>query len=176
MMSDTVTLVKDLVEAVKDFEIAENYYDNWGLSLHIAILKNNVIALSSKHWVKNYYIEVKDNDNNDSDKTEMGESSSNESKLKGSAFGLWDIIIRASNEVSRELDRDSNYYVYISNLNREQTQKIYDEILSQLRSQKGWSFDVVPKWQMYGWNATKDNTIPPPWLNYCLNLIKKGGD
>jgi hypothetical protein len=156
-MTDTITLIKDLVEAVKDFEIAENYYDTWGLSLHIAILKNNVIALSSKHWAKNYYIEVR----NTSDA--IG-GSDNQLDVNGSIFGLWNIIIRASNKVSRELDRDSDHYVYISNLNRDQTHKLYEEILSQLRSQKETSFDVVSKLQIYGWDVTKNNTIPPPWL------------
>jgi hypothetical protein len=166
MNDHTSEIIKDLIEAVKDFEIAENYYDTWGLSLHIAILKNNVIALSSKHWAKNYYIEVK----NDEDTTATATVASD--KLNKSVFGLWDIIIRTSSQVSRELDRDDLHYVYIPNLNRDQTCKVYEEILTQLRSQKGCSFDVVPKWELYGWNVTIDNTVSPPWLKYCLTLNK----
>jgi hypothetical protein len=120
-------------------------------------MKNNVIALSSKHWLKNAYIEIKD------------DSEVVDGKF---VFGLWDIITQTSNTIGRELERynkDSSY-VYISNLSRDQTLKVYKELIKELQSRK-LSFDVDAKWEMWGWNVGEDNTIHIPWIIPMKHLL-----
>ena len=148
--------INEIVYATKELKKVENYYDAWGLSLSIAIMKNDTIALSSKHWIKNYYIEVHD----DTD---------TENKF---VFGLWDIVTQTSNTIGRELERCNNdtSYVFIPNLSREQTEKVYKEIISELQSRK-IDFDVDEKWELWGWEVNDINCVHIPWIIPITGII-----
>lgn len=126
-------VIDGIVIAEKYYDILESYYDAWGLCLSIAILKDNRIALSSKHWLKNYYIEC---DNCD-----------------------WDIIKDVAKTIDREISHNSHdtTYVYITNLNREQTTNVYNLIVSKLR-EKQIDFDVSECFE-FTWQANKNNCV-----------------
>jgi hypothetical protein len=132
----------------------EEYYDSMGLALSMAVLTSNIIVLSSKHWIKNCYIEVQIQPQSD-DKF---------------VYGLWDIIVQTARNINRELDRASNEnkYVYISNLNREQTTKVYNTIIKELEDRKQ-NFDIVEQYNFFGWNVTDLNCVKIPWIvDTCL--------
>lgn len=143
---------EDVVSEFNDvgqlLEQAEEYYDTLGLSLSMAILKNNTIVLSSKHWMNNCYIEVEQIDNNNK-----------------FVFGLWDIITCVSRDIGRELDRTppETGFVFVSNLNRNQTLKVYDAIIRELGDRK-LDFDVIKQFNFFGWNVTEQNTVKIPWI------------
>lgn len=129
-------------------EKGEEYYDSLGLALSMAVLNNNSIVLSSKHWLKNYYIEVQQIDDDEK-----------------FVFGLWDVIITVSREINRELERNPNEtnFVFITKLNREQTAKVYESVIQELNNRK-LDFDVVEQYNLFGWNANNANTIKIPWI------------
>lgn len=126
-------VIEGIVIAEKYYDILENYYDSWGLCLSIAILKDNRIALSSKHWLKNYYIEYANPD--------------------------WNIIRDVAKTINREITHNSNdnSHVYITNLNREQTANIYELIINKLKENQ-INFDVSECLE-FTWQANKKNCI-----------------
>jgi hypothetical protein len=145
---------EDVVSEFNDvqqlLEKTEQFYDSLGLSLSLAVLKNNVIVLSSKHWLKNYYIEVQHPEEQNNDKF---------------VYGLWDILVSVSREIKREFDRCNGvtHYLYITNLNRAQTAKVYDAIIQELQDRK-LDFDVVQQYNPFGWYVTTENAVGIPWV------------
>lgn len=144
---------EDVVSEFNDveqlMEKAEQYYDSLGLALSFAVLKNNVIVLSSKHWLKNCYIEVEQVDDD-----------------KNFVYGLWDIISTVSRDINRELERTppETNFVFISKLNRDQTQKVYDALVKQLGERK-LDFDVIEQYNLFGWDINDTNAIKIPWIH-----------
>lgn len=153
-MTDIINNINEIVSVVNEIKKAEPYYDAWGFNLSIAILKTNVIVLSSKHWLKNCYIEVY-----------TGKNKSDADTKSQFVFGLWDIITQMSTTIKRELERNDNItsYVYITELNRDQTLKVYEEIVNEIRS-RNLEFDVVEKWNWLGWDVNEENTVKIPWV------------
>jgi len=143
---DVVSEFNDVQEILNQ---TEEYYDSMGMALSMAVLANNTIVLSSKHWLTNYYIEVQQPDN--------------DAKF---VYGLWDIIVQTSRNINRELDRSANEdkYVFISKLNRDQTKKVYDSMIKELEDRK-LDFDVVQQYNIFGWNVTDTNCVKIPWIS-----------
>lgn len=143
---------EDVIDEFNDvgalLEQGEQYYDSLGLSLSMAILNDNVIVLSSKHWLRNCYIEIQQVDDD-----------------KKFVFGLWDILTTVSRNINRELDRNDNEtkFVYISKLNRDQTQKVYEAIIEEIEDRR-LDFDVVERYNFFGWNVNEENTVKIPWV------------
>lgn len=130
--------ISDVIEGIvtieKYYDILENYYDEWGLCLYIAILNNNKIALSSKHWLKNYYVECSNLD--------------------------WNIIKNVAKTINREISHNAQdtSYVFITNLNREQTSNVYQLILNELKENK-IIFDISECWEL-NWQVNQNNCVP----------------
>lgn len=127
------SILKDL-ELLHEFE---QFYDAWGLALSIAVLSNKQIALSSKHWLKNYYIKAP----------------SVESSI------LWDVIKTTVHSIKRELTASPDEpYVYVTNLSRSQTNKLYDVLIEEL-DRREIGIEVMEVWECYGWQADATNII-----------------
>lgn len=145
---------EDVVSEFNDvqqlLEKTEQYYDSLGLALSLAVLKRNVIVLSSKHWIKNCYIEIKHPTAENNDKF---------------VYGLWDVLVSVSRSIKREFDRSKgiSHYLYISNLNRSQTSSVYDAIIEEIRSRE-LEFDVIQQYDSFGWYVNKENTVGIPWI------------
>lgn len=151
---ERITSGEDIIDEFNDvqyiIEKGEEYYDNWGMSLSFGVLKNNIIVLSSKHWLRNCYIEVQSQTNDKIDKF---------------VFGLWDVVVQTSRNVKRELQRKEGEtkYVFISNLNRTQTTKVYQAIIEELNCRK-LDFDIVCKTNIFGWDINDINAVRIPWV------------
>lgn len=146
---DTISEIKDIQCLLLD---SGNYYDTFGLRLSIGVLKNSTIVLSSKHWLKNYYIKVQPQDkNNINDKF---------------VIGLWDVLIHISRTINREIehDKDETHFVFIPNLNRDQTTKIYEAITTEITKRK-FTSDIMTSIDVLGWNVNKDNAVKIPWVS-----------
>lgn len=141
-------VVSEFSDVQQILEKTEQYYDSMGMALSMAILKDNVIVLSSKHWMKNCYIEVQQIDDDDK-----------------FVYGLWDVLVQTSRNINRELERSNGEtkYVFIPKLNRQQTTKVYEAIIQELQDRK-LDFDVVEQLNFFGWNVTEENTVKIPWV------------
>ena len=143
---------EDVVSEFNDvqqlFEKTEQYYDSLGMSLSMAVRKDNVIVLSSKHWLRNCYIEVQQIDDDDK-----------------FVYGLWDILVTVSRIIKRELERvpPETKYVFVSKLSRAQTIKVYEAIIQELEDRK-LEYDVVEQYNVFGWNVDQDNCVGIPWV------------
>lgn len=148
---DNVTIGDVIQTTLEEIHETEVYYDSLGMALSMAVLKNNIIVLSSKHWMKNCYIEV-----------QVPETENNNDKF---VYGLWDVLVKISRTINREFDRASNEdkYVYISNLNRAQTAQVYESIIKELED-RNLEFDVVEQYNIFGWNVTHENCVKIPWI------------
>lgn len=150
-MSELVNDINQIVYVENELKQVENFYDNWGFSLYMAVLKPNMIVLSSKHWLKDCYIEI--------------DITTNPKILDQFVFGLWDIITQTSTTIKRSLERNNKVksYVYITQLNREQTLKVYNELINELYSRK-LQFDIFEKWNLFGWEVNDENAQKIPWV------------
>lgn len=135
----TAATTATAIAVVHEIKAAEDYYDSMGLALCFGVIDKKIIALSSKHWLHNYYIET---------------------FSKGT--DLWQLIRDVIAKISREfthLDMKNPYYAYVSNLNREQTEKVYYALLNELQVQN-IKHDIVECWELYGWKVNAQNATP----------------
>ncbi len=146
-------LIPELLTVAAELQQLEKYYDEYGMCISFAVLTNNCIAVSSKHWLRNSYIEIK--------KDQLPWPDTNEKLV----YGLWDIIIRVAQNISRVLERDEgeNKFVYISKLNRVQTNAVYDELVQEI-TKRGLLVDVVNGYDLFGWHVTENNCVKIPWV------------
>lgn len=135
-----ITKIDRVVDLINDVKESETYYDALTFSLYIAVTNDNKIVMSSKHWAKNCYIEI-----------DIQEGS------------LWDIVSNSTTKTFERYDGIS-WYVFINGLNRNDTNIVYDSVLSEIKK-KGYKFDVIEKWDVFGWTITEENTTQIPWLN-----------
>jgi hypothetical protein len=165
---------EDLVSEVMDMEglmeVAEEYYDSLGMRLSMAVMEPGVIVLSSKHWMKNCYIEVSRGINNvDSLFADTGcaaqNAKTNECVGPRMSLELWDTLLTVSKKIKRELEHAPSdiTHVYITRLNRTQTLKVYDSIIEELNN-RGLVTDIVEQYDLFGWSLDKDLTVEIPWV------------
>jgi hypothetical protein len=145
---DNNNALKEIQQTVEIIEGCEEYYDNWGMNLSMSVLKNNTIVLSSKHWLRNCYIEIQPDTKDDK-----------------FVFCLWDILIKVSRDIKRELRRDEGEtnFVFISNLNRDQTFNVYEKIIQEIEN-RDLNFVIVDSTELLGWNVTEENAVKIPWI------------
>ena len=135
-----------VIEIANEAKESENYYDSFGLSLYISVTNDSKIVLSSKHWLKNCYIDVRTSTN---DKVEGNE--------------LWDIV---SKSITKSFERYDgiDWYIFVTNLNRSDTNSVYNSILSEIKK-RDCICDTVEKWDVSGWKITEQTAVKIPWLN-----------
>jgi hypothetical protein len=137
--------IDQVVEIVNEMRESESYYNLFGLSLFISVTNDSKIVLSSKHWIKNCYIDVR------SDKGEVIEGND-----------LWDIITKS---ISQPFERYEHvtWYVFIPNLNKNDTNGIYNAIIAEIKK-RNLNTDTVETWDFFGWKITQTNACKIPWL------------
>ena len=134
-----------MIELVNEFKESENYYDSFGLSLYISVTNDSKIVLSSKHWMKNCYIDVRKSDGTHVDGNE-----------------LWDVI---SKSITKSFERYDSilWYIFINSLNRASTNDIYNSIISEIKK-RSYMCDTVEKWDISGWKVSELNAVKIPWF------------
>ena len=148
-------LIPEILAVTAELQQLEKYYDEYGMCMSFAVLTNNCIAVSSKHWLRNSYIEIK--------KDELPWPDTGERLT----YGLWDIIIQVAKNMSRVLERDEGEtkFVYISKLNRVQTASAFDELVREV-TKRGLLVDIVNGYDLLGWNVTDKNCVKIPWVTH----------
>lgn len=105
MSLSVVSAITIASELVTEIEKLKGYWDESGLDMHIAVKKNGMLAVSTKHWSRVHYI-VTDKQPDE----------------------LWTVVIKVANDVGRSLIKsEKGPYVYINKLNVKQTQNIFDK-------------------------------------------------
>ena len=123
----TITMTAELVSEI---EKLKGYWDESGLDMHIAVKKNGMLAVSTKHWSRVHYIVTDKN----TDK-------------------LWKIVKDIAKDIGRSLIKsEKGPYVYISKLNVNQTQAVFDKFKQVLG-------DNVERHIQWSWNI-KDAVLP----------------
>ena len=118
-MTDTadtlIKIVNTLQEIEKDYEIAKGFWDAQGLALYLAVKRNGSVGISTKHWTDVVYLETQNS----------------------SPHELWLILGKVTDAIGRTMVRaERGSFVYIPNLNEEQTEEVYNKIVTELQSQK----------------------------------------
>ena len=135
-----------MIEIANEIKETENYYDTFGLSLYMSVTNDSKIVLSSKHWMKNCYIDVRTSDGSHVDGNE-----------------LWDIISKSITKPFERYDRFM-WYIFITSLNRSNTNDTYNSIISEIK-RRSYICDTVEKWDLSGWKVNEQNAVKIPWFN-----------
>lgn len=103
--------IQNIQDVVTALEKVKGFWDETGLDMHIAVLENNTIAVSTKHWLRVHYIVTKNLDN------------------------AWENVLKVVSElIGRKLIRsEKGDYVYVNKLSKNQTQKVFDAIVAQCK-------------------------------------------
>jgi len=119
-----------ITEVVTEAEKLKGYYDDTGLDMHIAVKKNGMLAVSTKHWGRVHYI--------------VTEKQPNE---------IWTIVKEVAENIGRTLIKsEKGPYVYINKLNIDQTQQVFDKFKATLG-------DNVERHMEWSWNI-EDAILP----------------
>ena len=130
---DIQNIIVDITEIIEETEKIKGYWDDTGLDMHIAVKKNKMIAVSTKHWFRVNYIDTK------LDPKE-----------------IWKRLRKVSTSVGRKLIKSQKGdYVYIHKLNDAQTKDIFDKIGNMVGCSDA---DVTRVWEM-SWEI-KDAVLP----------------
>lgn len=157
---------EDVISEISDMQIvmesAEQYYDSMGMQLSIAVMEPGVLVLSSKHWLKNCYIEVSRGVENVSLLFEEDKERVHAPRM---TLELWDVLLCVSKKIDRILEHNENNdnYVFITHLNRSQTLKVYNTILEELKN-RGLLYDMVEQYDLLGWDLKEEITVQIPWI------------
>lgn len=125
---------KNVLEIYDQLEKANEYWDEAGLDMHIAVIPFSTdylnhktkIAISTKHWARGYYIN---------------------SSL--SIQEVWLLIYQISQTIGRSLIKSKlGPYVYINKLNCEQTQAVIDLFKEKIGNDVYRAWEI--KWDIEG--------------------------
>ena len=114
-----IEMIVDTVEKIKGF------WDETGLDMHIAVLRDQTISISTKHWYRVHYIKTVNLDD------------------------PWDKVLKQiSEKYGRKLIRSTKgKYVYIHKLNEIQTKEIFNEIVNICEKNK-WLNNIERHWEL----------------------------
>lgn len=126
-----INIVNTLEELKKDYEMIKGFWDSTGLALYLAVKQNGSIGVSTKHWTDVMYIQTQN----------------------CTTLQLWQILGKVTDNIGRTMVRsERGSYVYIPNLNEQQTEEVYNKIVSELQSENivfdevykmEWEWDVA---------------------------------
>jgi hypothetical protein len=107
-------------------EKLKGYWDESGLDMHIAVKRNGMVAVSTKHWGRTHYILTGIFD------TDL----------------VWSYVQQVSLEIGRTLIRsEKGPYVYVPKLTLDATQAVFNKLKELLKSENiernfEWSWNI----------------------------------
>lgn len=135
-MDTVIKIVKTLEELDSDYEKVKGFWDDLGFAFYISVKKNGSIGLCSKHWAEVVYLQT----------------------VNCTTDQLWRLVADTMNAASRTMVQAENgNYVFVSNLNEEQTDKMFNLLKKHLQT-ANIEFDKVLKLE-FQWE-TQDAVLP----------------